>query len=253
MDGERQHPPCAPALPLAAPGDREGPLVRRRWWTVLAAAVCAAATVLFLPFSEHFVATPSTPVTVREVSVTRMPQPPEAPPRAPLPAAPAVSPAPPRQPMPKPPEFTPELPALQPFPAATAIAGSVIPDSDYSLDFQSRPMPADPSLSATAEPVAATTEPAAYDQPPVSLVRRRPVYPAAALRRGVEGHVDVTFTVSETGRVSDVRVLSSNPGTLFNQAALDAVRQWRFQPATRDGSPVPARLEVRIRFEMDAP
>ena len=78
-----------------------------------------------------------------------------------------------------------------------------------------------------------------------------PVYPPQALRNGVEGWVELEFTVTETGAVGDVLVLDSKPGGVFERAAIDAVAAWRFRPRTVNGRPVQQRSNITIRFEVE--
>jgi len=76
----------------------------------------------------------------------------------------------------------------------------------------------------------------------------QPVYPARALAGKIEGWVELAFTVTEKGVVKDVSVrAASNPG-MFDDAAIKAVSQWRYQPFLRDGKPSPVHSSVRIRF-----
>ncbi len=78
----------------------------------------------------------------------------------------------------------------------------------------------------------------------------QPAYPARAVAGKIEGWVDVEFTVAETGKVQDVSVrAASNPG-VFDDAAVKAVSQWRYQPFVRDAKPVPVRSEIRVRFAL---
>jgi protein TonB len=75
-----------------------------------------------------------------------------------------------------------------------------------------------------------------------------PIYPARAQASGIEGWVEVDFTITENGQVQDLAVhAASNPG-VFDDAAVKAVSQWRYQPVMRDHQPVAVRTRVRIRF-----
>jgi TonB family protein len=81
----------------------------------------------------------------------------------------------------------------------------------------------------------------------------QPMYPARALSGKVEGWVELTFTVTEKGIVKEVSVqAASNPG-VFDDAAVKAVSQWRYQPTLRDGKPAPVHSIVRIRFALPKP
>jgi protein TonB len=78
-----------------------------------------------------------------------------------------------------------------------------------------------------------------------------PEYPRAARRRNVTGSVDVSFTISTEGRVQDATVVRSEPGDTFDQAAVDAVEQWRFEPIVEDGVAVEKRTAVRLAFDLE--
>lgn len=84
----------------------------------------------------------------------------------------------------------------------------------------------------------------------VILVRIPPEYPRNALAKGVEGYVDVLFTVTETGTVSNPMVLAAKPRGVFDDASLAAVARWRFQPVVRNGRPVAIPVRTRVRFEL---
>jgi TonB family protein len=78
----------------------------------------------------------------------------------------------------------------------------------------------------------------------------QPAYPNKAQASKTEGWVDVEFTVAETGHVKDIVVsAASNPG-VFDESAVKAVSQWRYQPVVRGATPVPVRTQLRIRFNL---
>jgi protein TonB len=91
------------------------------------------------------------------------------------------------------------------------------------------------------------------DRDIVPLVRVDPEYPPRAKQQGIEGWVDIEFTISPAGTVQDERVLEAQPPAIFDRAALNAVRRWRYNPRVENGVPV-ARpgVQVRIRFDMGA-
>ena len=78
-----------------------------------------------------------------------------------------------------------------------------------------------------------------------------PVYPAAALERGIEGAVTVSYDVTVDGEVANARVVASDPAGVFDDAALAAVRSWRFNPRLVDGEPAPALARVStVEFKL---
>jgi protein TonB len=75
-----------------------------------------------------------------------------------------------------------------------------------------------------------------------------PIYPAIATAARAQGIVIMEATIDVHGNVVDVRVLRSSP--LLDQAAIDAVRQWKYTPATLNGLPVPVIMTVTVNFTL---
>ncbi|HEY6321948.1 MAG TPA: TonB family protein [Thermoanaerobaculia bacterium] len=78
----------------------------------------------------------------------------------------------------------------------------------------------------------------------------KPVYPEEALRAGLEGLVVLEAIVDERGKVGDEIKVVRGLGHGFDEAAVAAVRQWRFRPATRDGKPIKVRRIFPIVFRL---
>ena len=75
-----------------------------------------------------------------------------------------------------------------------------------------------------------------------------PTYPSLARSQHIEGQVLVDALIDVNGRVSAMRVVSGP--VLLHQAAMDALRQWKYQAAILDGKPVPMHLTVTIQFRL---
>jgi TonB family protein len=75
-----------------------------------------------------------------------------------------------------------------------------------------------------------------------------PKFPAATRNRGLEGWVELEFTVRTDGSTADIVVTNSNPRRTFDAAARNAIAQWRYKPVARDGKAVEQRVAIRIRF-----
>jgi protein TonB len=83
------------------------------------------------------------------------------------------------------------------------------------------------------------------------IVRVAPVYPARALSRGIEGYVDMSFTVTTTGTVKDPIVVFST-SSLFERAATRAVLKFKYKPRVVDGQPVEVPgVKTRITFKIE--
>jgi len=83
------------------------------------------------------------------------------------------------------------------------------------------------------------------------IVRVAPVYPARALSRGIEGYVDMSFTVTTSGSVTDP-IVTFSTSSLFERAATRAVLKFKYKPRVVDGIPVDvAGVTTRIRFELE--
>jgi TonB family protein len=102
----------------------------------------------------------------------------------------------------------------------------------------------------SSQPVApAVPLPIGGDVKPARLLSSPPpAYPALAKTQRIQGAVRVDALVDATGRVSSMKVISGP--ALLHQAALDSLRQWKYQPATLDGKPVPMHLTVTVQFRL---
>jgi protein TonB len=89
------------------------------------------------------------------------------------------------------------------------------------------------------------------DRDVIPLVRIDPTYPPREQSRGVEGWVLVQFTVTATGTVRDAVVVESEPKSVFDAAALEAIGRWRYNPRVDRGIAVDrVGLRTLIRFEL---
>lgn len=85
------------------------------------------------------------------------------------------------------------------------------------------------------------------DQRPRAIFQQMPRYPNELLRSKRQGTVHVVFLVNKEGRVQNPRVEKSTDPA-FDRSALDAVRQWRFEPGTRNGEKVQFKMRIPITF-----
>ena len=83
---------------------------------------------------------------------------------------------------------------------------------------------------------------------PVQLVMKTPDYPSSAKAAGIEGTVIVKYVIGEDGSVRDVKALKGPPE--LTDAAVEAVKTWRFQPILVDGAPVAVVRIARFPFRL---
>jgi protein TonB len=82
---------------------------------------------------------------------------------------------------------------------------------------------------------------------PGKLIRRvTPTYPLDARKMKIEGAVNLIATISEEGKVEDVKVEGGNE--FLTAPAIAAVRQWRYTPFTLNGEPIKATTRITINF-----
>lgn len=86
-----------------------------------------------------------------------------------------------------------------------------------------------------------------------ALTRARAIeldYPEEALRKSIEGWVDLSYVVTAEGKVTTVKVLDSEPPGVFEKAATRALSRVRYTPMKQDGKPIAVSTKLRIAFRM---
>lgn len=127
--------------------------------------------------------------------------------------------------------------------SASDVASAPAGEQPRIIDVPTRPS-APPPAAAPASPTSADR---AIPQP---LSSPAPRYPQQALRMGVGGTVRVRVTVAADGSVDRLELAEGSGNRYLDRAALEAVRRWRFQPATRGGQPTAAEVVVPITFNL---
>jgi periplasmic protein TonB len=121
--------------------------------------------------------------------------------------------------------------------------GSGVPFStgNYPLPIPPKPLVVQPQTKTKLRISSADEQ--------VRLIHQtKPTYPPIAVAAHIEGTVILAATISKTGSIENLRV-SSGPG-LLQQAALDAVETWRYQPYVLDGAPVEVETTVSVTFTL---
>lgn len=84
----------------------------------------------------------------------------------------------------------------------------------------------------------------------IPLVRIPPRYPMRAENRHIEGWVKIQFTITEQGTVKDAVVVQAQPDNVFNRAALQAIRRWKFKAKVLEGEAFEQRAEQVLQFKL---
>ena len=208
------------------------------------------AAVLAVIVVVPLVATDVLPVPSQALSLimvgTRLPEEPPRPvahasPQATQPSATAI-------PIDAPPAIAPERVTSPP-----TDLGQVVPSANFSTGgggsddgrvIGLTPPPSPPAPVAPHEPVRVGGSVTA----PAKVFDVAPIYPVIARSAGVDGTVILQATIGLDGRVEDVQVLRSVP--LLDDAAVTAVRQWRYTPTRLNGQPVAVVMTVTVSFRL---
>lgn len=148
-----------------------------------------------------------------------------------------------------------------PVTAPNVIPDTVTPVSDQANDGP----PANPGLPIGSEIGVGTQEPAPSSivapdaagplpvghgvKSPVVIRRVEPIYPPVALRAHMSGSVVLQCIIDRSGRIRDVRVVTSSFAA-FEQPAIDAVQQWLFAPGSLNGQAVDTIFELTVKFQV---
>jgi protein TonB len=132
----------------------------------------------------------------------------------------------------------PDIQLAQPDPGSVLDIAAAMPALDASIDLGGGPGSGGASAGSDADVVP--------------LVRVNPQYPARAMQRGIEGFVHLAFTISEAGTTKDIEVVESEPENYFEDAAVAAVRRYKYKPKVENGRPIERTgVEVVLSFKLN--
>jgi TonB family protein len=136
--------------------------------------------------------------------------------------------------------------------ARAAVLAGKPADADLAL---AKRWGADPKDLAAVQQLQPPPPQAALDPATLAANLKRvrsapPDYPPTALAQHISGSVMLEFTVSVRGETRDIHVLESLPTGVFDQAAINAVKHWRYAPMLVDGAAVEVPVKTRMRFEL---
>lgn len=125
-----------------------------------------------------------------------------------------------------------EIPAVEPPPAPERIPTNTVAPAPDGDGFVLAELPA-----GRGEIEIAQTGPLSVDGSPTPVVRVEPVYPARAASRDLEGQCTIIFDITPQGRTANVRVMSCT-NRAFEQASINAIQRWRYNPQVSGGDAV---------------
>lgn len=86
----------------------------------------------------------------------------------------------------------------------------------------------------------------------VPVFRIAPDYPPSALRRGIEGYVDLVFDVAPSGKTENIRILAAEPEGVFERAATRTLAKWKYKAPVEDGVAYGQKgMTTRISFRLE--
>lgn len=189
----------------------------------------------FTHFKSEMV--PPRPLPVVQVSLLAPPAPPE-------PRVVPLQPPPPKVERQPKPVMEKAVSAPTPVPVMQPVAEHAVQQAPVAVAPPAPPSPA--PLQPASEPVI---EPPRYNA--AYLSNPPPAYPLAARRRGIEGTVLVRAEISAGGECQRAELKKTSGHEMLDNAALEAVKKWRFVPAKRGSQAVVAWVEVPITFKLE--
>jgi periplasmic protein TonB len=156
-----------------------------------------------------------------------------------------------KQPPPEQEPPPPEMSEPQIEKAQTMQMDLALPEIDVPLSLSGTPYLGDFMKSTQKrKPIGKPAKPK-IDINVVPTLRVPPVYPARALRSGIEGVVTVEFTIATDGSVKDAVIIKAKPPKIFDRAVLKAIARWKFNPDIVDGKPAEKRARQDVKFKLE--
>jgi protein TonB len=198
-----------------------------------ASLVVTLALFMVLPVLQVITKPPTKDLTIRTADVANVPPPPPPPMEKPDEPEPEEEPPPPPAVDAQPLDLSQLELALNPGDGAFG-------GGDFAINLD--------GVTGNGDDVDAIFSLSDLDQKPRVVYQPAPIYPPELARKQMQGTVYVLFVVDQNGRTRDLKVQKSTHPA-FNNPALKAVKQWKFEPGKRKGKPVQFRMRVPITFQ----
>jgi protein TonB len=199
------------------------------------AALCTLGIFLFLPVMQTISSPPPNDLLVRDLDVANLPPPPPPPPEQEIEE---------EQPPERAPELVEDAPPLDLTQLELALNPGFGDGSFGDFGVQLVNQLANGEADEELDRIFSLAD---LDQRPRVIFQRMPQYPPELRKQKRQGTVHIIFRVDTRGRVFDPKVEKvTDPA--FAEPALEAVKQWKFEPGTRNGEKVPFKMRVPITF-----
>jgi len=221
---------------------------RQRHWSVVPLSIAGHAVVVTAVLISPLAGNIDLPMIASPLAdfietVTPTPPPP------PSPAAPGPTVAPPKAPITAPTDVLPErLVSSADAPDGAIANGPAVESGPGLLGPLGTATPVTPP-PPPALPTPKLVRVGGVIREPRKILHVAPVYPEFARQARAQGTVTLECILDATGRVESVKVRGSQP--LLDDAAVRAVRQWRYTPTELNGVPVPVLMTIMVRFSLD--
>ena len=200
---------------------------------LVASIAVSFALFMILPVLQVITKPPTKDLTIRTVDVANLEPPPPPPMEEP-------EPEPEEEPEPPPPAVDAQPLDLSQLELALNPGDGGFGGGDFAVNLE--------GITGSGEEVDAIFSLSDLDQKPRVVYQPAPIYPPELARKSMQGTVYVLFIVDQTGRTRDLKVQKSTHPA-FNNPALKAVKQWKFEPGKRKGKAVQFRMRVPITFQ----
>ena len=229
--------PCAVALAAPRPEHARAALLSSLIYLLLGAGLVVAGSTVHQPV-------PLPPLRTTPPYQIEIP----GPPRLRLPESRSTQPA-----RGGPLEATPVTPAPPVTATPPSEAPATLPTENHVGDHPSTASqparPGHPGAEPAPGPGETGTAPRDFGATGLAILHQvEPIYPEFARQARIQGPVILRLTVDAQGQPTRVEVVEGHPA--FHQAALQAARQWRFEPARVEGRPVPATFKLTLNFRL---
>ena len=149
--------------------------------------------------------------------------------------------------------IAPKQPEIQPAPSSPSQISQLTVDTPAGIVLPPMDLPRFTGGAMSSAIIDIPLASISVDEEAMPVFRIPPIYPQRAAKRGIEGWVEIEFTITALGTVKNARVIAASPEGIFDQAALRAISRWKFKPKIVDERAVERHgVRQRINFQLES-